>query len=149
MSLHSGPWARYSPNVALMPRLLLNPDSAGRYLDLGDFALRCAIVRCCNTISERTKMALAAHKARGARSGIPRTSGSGRGRMLADEYARNLLPLLHALQREGAITIGAIARCLNERTIPTQRGSRWHVSSVSNLLARAQTLEALSLVTLL
>jgi hypothetical protein len=45
------------------------------------------------------------------------------------------------LRAEGAITIGAITRSLNERKIQTARGSRWHVSSVANLLARAQKLE--------
>ena len=37
---------------------------------------------------------------------------------------------------------GGIVRSLNERKIPSQRGSRRHVSSVANLLARAQKLEA-------
>ena len=46
-----------------------------------------------------------------------------------------------ALRNEGVTTIGAITRSLNERRIPTPRGSRWHVSSVANLLARAQNLE--------
>ena len=61
----------------------------------------------------------------------------------ADDHARTLLPLLRTLRSEGAITIGAVTRSLNERKIPTRRGSRWHVSSVANLLARAQKLEAL------
>ena len=56
----------------------------------------------------------------------------------ADDHARSLLPLLRT------ITIGAVTRSLNERKIPTARGSRWHVSSVANLLARAQKLEAVS-----
>jgi len=61
----------------------------------------------------------------------------------ANDHARSLLPLLRSLRAEGAITIGAITRSLNERKVPTARGSRWHVSSVANLLARAQKLEAL------
>src|SRR4051812_5365949 len=60
----------------------------------------------------------------------------------ANDHARTLLPLLRSLRAEGAITIGAIMRSLNERKVPTARGSRWHVSSVANLLARAQSLEA-------
>lgn len=100
-------------------------------------------------ISERTKAALAVRKASGAKLGNPiniRQAGEiGRASLIeaADEHARSLLPLLRALRTEGAITIGAITRSLNERKIPTTRGSRWHVSSVSNLLARAQKLEAL------
>ena len=60
----------------------------------------------------------------------------------ADVHARSLQPVLRAIRAEGAISIGAVARALNERKIPTMRGSRWHVSSAANLLARAQKLEA-------
>src|SRR4051812_29607647 len=45
---HRGPLARYSPSAAFMPRLILNRDSARRYLRVGDFALLCARLRCCN-----------------------------------------------------------------------------------------------------
>jgi hypothetical protein len=60
----------------------------------------------------------------------------------ADEHARGLLPLLRAVKAEGAQSIGAITVALNERKVPTARGAPWHVSSVMNLLARAQKLEA-------
>ena len=100
-------------------------------------------------ISERTKSALAIRKTNGGKLGNPtniREAGDlGRTRSIAsaDANARNLLPLLRSLRTEGAITIGAIMRSLNERQVPTARGSRWHVSSVANLLARAQKLECL------
>ena len=99
-------------------------------------------------ISERTKAALAVRKASGTKLGNPiniREAGEiGRTALanVADDHARSLLPVLRALRAEGTITIGAITRSLNERRIPTPRGSRWHVSSVANLLARAQKLEA-------
>jgi DNA invertase Pin-like site-specific DNA recombinase len=98
-------------------------------------------------ISERTKAALAARKARGGTLGNPtniREAGEiGRANLsaAADDHARSLLPILRMLRSEGTITIGAITRSLNERKITTQRGSRWHVSSAANLLARAQKLE--------
>ena len=47
------------------------------------------------------------------------------------------------MQAEGIVTIGSITRAFNERQIPTPRGAKWHVSSVANLLARAQKLEGL------
>jgi hypothetical protein len=56
--------------------------------------------------------------------------------------ARNILPLLRALRAEATITIGGVTQALNERKIPTARGSRWRVSNVMNLLTRAQKLEA-------
>jgi DNA invertase Pin-like site-specific DNA recombinase len=99
-------------------------------------------------ISERTKAALAIRKASGTKLGNPsniREAGeAGRSSLIkvADSHARSLLPLLRTLRAEGTITIGAVTRLLNERKIPTARGSRWHVSSVANLLARAQKLEA-------
>ena len=71
----------------------------------------------------------------------------GRGRAVAsaaaDEHARGLLPLLCTIRAEGAHSIGAITAALNGRKIPSPRGARWHVSSVMNLLARAQKLKAL------
>src|SRR5687767_7127259 len=88
-------------------------------------------------ISERTKAALAIRKATGAKLGNPtniqQAGEIGRSTLVegADDHARSLLPLLRTLNAEGTITIGAITRSLNERKIPTPRGSRWHVSSVA------------------
>jgi hypothetical protein len=88
-------------------------------------------------------------KATGAKLGNPsniREAGAiGRTALInsADEQARSMLPILRTLRAEGALTIGAVTRSLNERKVPTARGSRWHISSVANLLARAQKLEQL------
>jgi DNA invertase Pin-like site-specific DNA recombinase len=100
-------------------------------------------------ISERTRAALAIRKASGSKLGNPtniREAGDlGRttATAVANDHARGLLPLLRSLRAEGTITIGAITRLLNERKVATARGSRWHVSSVANLLARARKLEGL------
>ena len=99
-------------------------------------------------IAERTRAALAVRKASGARLGNPTNlieageRGRAAAQVTADELARGLLPVLRAIKAEGAQSIGAITTALNERKVPTPRGSRWHVSSVMNLLARAQKLEA-------
>jgi DNA invertase Pin-like site-specific DNA recombinase len=95
-------------------------------------------------IAERTKAALAIRKASGARLGNPTNLmdaghlGRAASKAAADAYASGLLPLLRAIKAEGAHTIGAITEALNDRKIPSPRGARWHVSSVMNLLARAQ-----------
>jgi DNA invertase Pin-like site-specific DNA recombinase len=100
-------------------------------------------------ISERTKAALAVRKASGSKLGNPsniREAGDmGRATLIAaaDENARSLLPVLWIVRNEGSITLAAITSALNDRRIPTARGARWHVSSVANLLARAQKLEGL------
>jgi DNA invertase Pin-like site-specific DNA recombinase len=98
-------------------------------------------------ISERTKAALAIRKATGSKLGNPinvRKAGDmGRATLeaAADEHARSLLPVLRTVRTEGATTLAAITTSLNNRRIPTSRGARWHISSVANLLARAQKLE--------
>jgi DNA invertase Pin-like site-specific DNA recombinase len=100
-------------------------------------------------ISERTKAALAVRKASGSKLGNPiniREAGDmGRATLLAaaNHHALSLLPTLRAIRNEGAITLDAISRALNERRVPTPRGAQWNVSTVANLLARAQKLEGL------
>jgi len=97
-------------------------------------------------ISDRTKAALAAKKAQGARLGNPSNlaaAGSiGRQALVsgADVFAAGLLPLVQALQSSGATTLDALTRGLNERGVRPARGARWYVSSVANLLSRTQRL---------
>jgi hypothetical protein len=50
------------------------------------------------------------------------------------------MPLVRAVQKTGAGTLEAITCALNERGVRPARGTRWYVSSVANLLARAQKL---------
>jgi DNA invertase Pin-like site-specific DNA recombinase len=95
-------------------------------------------------ISERTKAALAAKRAAGATLGNPANAveAAKLGRHVqvaaAEQFVREMLPLLAAIRAAGATTIGATAKALNQRGIRSPRGGQWHASSVSNLLARAQ-----------
>jgi hypothetical protein len=95
-------------------------------------------------ISERTKAALAAKKASGARLGNPTNivlAGSlGRGvqTAAAGEFVAGLMPVVNAIRSTGATTLEAISGALNQRGIRSARGGRWHASSVANLLARAK-----------
>jgi hypothetical protein len=95
-------------------------------------------------ISERTKVALAAKRASGAKLGNPRNiafAGS-LGRSVqtaaADEFVAGLMPVVLAIRNTGAITLEAMSQALNQRGIKSARGAQWHVSSVANLLARAR-----------
>jgi len=94
-------------------------------------------------ISERTKAALAARKAGGAKLGNPRKrrQAAERGRIAqtnaADEFVAGLMPILQAIRSTGAVTLREMADALNHRGIRSARGGKWHVSSVLNLLARA------------
>jgi DNA invertase Pin-like site-specific DNA recombinase len=97
-------------------------------------------------ISERTKAALAAKKASGAKLGNPSNIAAAGvcGRQIqiaaADQFASGLLPVIEAIRRTGATTLEAITRALNERGIRPARGTRWYASSVANLLSRANKL---------
>ena len=97
-------------------------------------------------ISDRTREALAAAKARGIRLGKPenladrdkgrRVSAAVR-RAKAERRAGDLLPTLQVLQAEGIVTPTAMARALNERGIPAARGGLWHPVQVVRLLRLA------------
>lgn len=101
-------------------------------------------------ISERTKVALAAAKARGVRLGNPngaaplRRAGKGTSAALevvtanATVRAEGLRETVQSLQAGGVTTLGGIAAALNNQGIVTPRGGRWHASSVRNLVARLE-----------
>jgi DNA invertase Pin-like site-specific DNA recombinase len=97
-------------------------------------------------ISERTRAALAAKRAAGAKLGNPTNIASagafGRSVQIAaaDEFVTGLAPIVEAIRSTGAQTLEAICSALNQRGVRSARGGRWHVSSVSNLLARAKKL---------
>jgi len=93
-------------------------------------------------ISERTKAALAAAKARGTRLGTPDTAGAVR-RMAAalkaktSQFAANVLPIIREVQAAGHTSGNAIAGQLNARKVPTARGGRWTHVQVRQILNRA------------
>jgi DNA invertase Pin-like site-specific DNA recombinase len=97
-------------------------------------------------IAERTKAALAAKKAAGARLGNPRNlAHAGKlGRAIAidaaDEFAFRLRPTLQTIRAAGAVTLASLAMELNQRGIKSARGGKWHRSSVRNLLDRTKLL---------
>ena len=99
-------------------------------------------------ISERTKAALAAAKARGIKLGNPNGARALRGKQVgnkqalatvranAAQRASNLRPLLDDLRSQGVASIRAIAAELNVRGVLTPRGGAWHPTSVARLLSR-------------
>jgi len=94
-------------------------------------------------ISERTKVALAAAKARGVRLGSPTpTAGSKAGneaiQARAQAFAQRVLPIINSIKSQGMTSLREIAAELSARGVQTARGgSQWHASQVGNLLARA------------
>jgi DNA invertase Pin-like site-specific DNA recombinase len=92
-------------------------------------------------ISQRTKVALAAAKARGVKLGNPHYAESvGRAqaahRSNAERFAANILPIIAEIEATGITTSRKIADALNHRGVRTARGGMWHGSTVRNALAR-------------
>jgi DNA invertase Pin-like site-specific DNA recombinase len=81
-------------------------------------------------ISERSKAALAAARARGNVLGNPRLAdaaqrGREAGAANARRFAANVLPIIEEIERSGVTSHNAIAAKLNERNVKTARGGRW------------------------
>jgi DNA invertase Pin-like site-specific DNA recombinase len=96
-------------------------------------------------ISQRTKAALAAAKARGQRLGKPenlrnqdagRVQGRAKRTMIARERAADLRPIIAELRANGAASLRQIAAGLNRRGIPTARGRSWSAVQVRRVLER-------------
>lgn len=92
-------------------------------------------------ISQRTKDALAAVKARGVRLGNPQIAkaqeaAAQRRTAIADGFAANVLPIIKEIRATGA-SMRETAAALNARGIPTARGGTWAATQISDILKRA------------
>ncbi|MEN3238970.1 recombinase family protein [Methylobacterium ajmalii] len=100
-------------------------------------------------ISDRTKAALAAAKARGTKLG----RSPGEGNIMTDEYrakaaavlkaraesrAADLAPIIGELRASGATSLRALAAGLNRAGIAPPRGTTWSPMAVSRTLARIE-----------
>ncbi len=105
-------------------------------------------------ISDRTRAALAAAKARGVALGwsMPERrdeqrqaarKGAARNAQKADRHAANVLPIIRQIAVDGA-SLRQIADELNTRGIKTARGGLWYAGTVRNIIARESEIEALA-----
>jgi DNA invertase Pin-like site-specific DNA recombinase len=92
-------------------------------------------------ISQRTKDALQAAKARGKRLGNPRLAEA-RGKAIAastaaaDAFAANVLPIIRQIQDSGVSSLRGVARALTARGVKTARGGQWNAAQVSDVINR-------------
>jgi DNA invertase Pin-like site-specific DNA recombinase len=87
-------------------------------------------------ISERTRAALQAAKARGVRLGNPKIEvAHAKNRADADAFAARVKPTIEALRAEG-LSLRAIAARLTEQGVETARGGRWEAAQVRGVLQR-------------
>jgi DNA invertase Pin-like site-specific DNA recombinase len=108
-------------------------------------------------ISERTKVALAAAKARGKQLGGVRVlketgqpwnlgsvahEGSREGvkvrRQHRDRFVGDILPMIEEKQRQGATSLRLIADALNVEGAPAPRGGMWTATQVARVMKAAQ-----------
>src|SRR5215467_11495350 len=97
-------------------------------------------------ISERTKAALAAAKARGKRLGTPDPKGAVKRMHAALKtktagFAANVLPIIREIRFAGHTSNNAIATQLNARKVVTARGGKWTHVQVRQIVARAPNIE--------
>jgi len=103
-------------------------------------------------ISERTRVALAAAKARGVKLGNPNGAahlhhGCGKAaqvsaasrRAKAQSLATSLGPILESLRSQGVVSMSQTANELNRRGIPTAGGGQWHPAQVQRVLSRLKS----------
>jgi hypothetical protein len=99
-------------------------------------------VRAYHHLSQRTKAALQAKKAQGAKLGnitnLAEAQRKGLQERLrrADQFTANVLPIIREIQSTGATTYQAVADALNRRGIATARGGEWYASTVRKLVLR-------------
>ena len=105
-------------------------------------------------ISQRTKAALQAAKARGTKLGspTPKNGAAVRSRVLQEKavrFASGIQPIVKELEAQGIISYKAIARALNMRGVPTANNRQWYGGTVKNILeSRTQTAEEMRSATL-
>jgi DNA invertase Pin-like site-specific DNA recombinase len=87
-------------------------------------------------ISERTKAALAAAKARGIKLGKNGSVLAASNKAEADAFALSIAKELSELNLPAQASLREIADTLNDNGISTSKGGHWHPTSVSRLLKR-------------
>jgi DNA invertase Pin-like site-specific DNA recombinase len=92
-------------------------------------------------ISERTRAAMGAAKARGKKLGGPKLAaarllGHAANRKAADKFATNVKPIIEQIRASGATSLRDVASALAARGVPTARGGAWSAAQIANIMRR-------------
>lgn len=98
-----------------------------------------------DAISQRTKDALKAAKARGVVLGNPSLAEAAkdavrRKRAIADSFALGVYPHIQQIRRHGIHSLSRTAAILESSGVRTSYGGRWWATSVANVIRRAESL---------
>jgi len=90
-------------------------------------------------IGERTRLGLAAAKAKGVKLGTPNPQKAVAAMISANkaakmEFAVKVLPIIAEIKSAGVSTLKGICECLNRRGISTRNGKTWYPATVRNVL---------------
>ena len=90
-------------------------------------------------IGERTRLGLAAAKAKGVKLGTPNPAKAVDAMKVANktaktEFAVKVLPVINEIKSAGVSTLRGICECLNRRGISTRNGKTWYPATVRNVL---------------
>lgn len=90
-------------------------------------------------ISERTRLGLAAAKAKGVKLGNPNPQKALASMVAANkaakvDFAAKTFPIIEEIKAAGVHSLKGICECLNRRGIPTRNGKNWYPATVSNIL---------------
>lgn len=90
-------------------------------------------------IGERTRLGLAAAKAKGIKLGTPNPDKAVAAMVTANktaktEFAAKVLPVIEEIKSAGVQTLRGICECLNRRGISTRNGKVWYPATVRNVL---------------
>ncbi|RWC93420.1 MAG: resolvase, partial [Mesorhizobium sp.] len=101
-------------------------------------------------ISQRTREALAAAKARGVKLGGPKlTEAQAVSRTVraaqADAFAANVFPIIRDIQASGVKSLRQIAVALNARGVASARGGTWTAVQVTDIINREKRLKSIPL----
>ena len=112
-------------------------------LDIATLASISANIR--QDVRTKTKARLQELKDQGVQLGSPDPMAAlavahAANREIADDYAKQLIPIIREIQGLGYKTLTAIAKMLNARGVETAKGGQFHATTVKNILDRSKFL---------